>query len=186
MRFAQQQGQVLAEIQDTLAQVEPKEVENLVDLLADADPVFVAGAGRSGLMMRCFAMRLMHLGRTVHVLGETTTPGIQKGELLVIGSGSGETGSLVVAAKKAQRLNAKIAVLTINPESRLGIQALCCVGLPAPSPKLQRETKHSSVQPLGSLFEQSLLLLLETVICQLMERCGQSSDEMFLHHANLE
>jgi 6-phospho-3-hexuloisomerase len=53
-------------------------------------------------MMRAFAMRLMHIGFQVHVAGDVTTPAIRGGNLLIIGSGSGETSGLVSMAAKAR------------------------------------------------------------------------------------
>ena len=58
-------------------------------------------------------MRLMHMGKQVYVVGEIVTPSIQQGDLLLIVSGSGETESLVAMAKKAKRLGATIATVTI-------------------------------------------------------------------------
>ena len=83
--------QVLEELEGALSAISPGEAEAFADAILDAERIFVAGAGRSGLAAKAFAMRLMHLGLPVFVAGETTTPGIRAGDLLVIGSGSGAT-----------------------------------------------------------------------------------------------
>src|SRR5690242_20696995 len=99
-----------AELAACLGRVDENEVARAVDALASAPRIFVAGAGRSGLATRGFAMRLMHMGKQVYIVGDTTTPGIASGDLLVIGSGSGRTASLLGAATKAKDLGASVAL----------------------------------------------------------------------------
>ena len=81
--------QVLSELQACVSQVSAEGLEQALVLIESAPRIFVAGAGRSGLCMRAFGMRLMHLEKTVYVVGETTTPGIAVKDLLILGSGSG-------------------------------------------------------------------------------------------------
>ena len=47
-------------------------------------------------------------------------------------------------------------------------------------------TGFRSVQPMGSLFEQSLLICLDYVILILMDKTQITAEEMFARHANLE
>ena len=162
------------------------QAESLADHILQANSIFVAGAGRSGLGIKAFAMRLMHIGYQVHVVGEITTPNIKEGDLLLIGSGSGETQSLVSMAKKAKSLGAKVALVTIFPQSTIGSCADCIVKIDAPTPKSALANESKSIQPMGSLFEQCLLLLLDIIILKLMDRSGKDSDTMFTRHANLE
>lgn len=88
LKYAQQ---IIEELQHSISQLDHQEAERMAELLLQSNKVFVAGAGRSGLMGRAFAMRLMHVGKEVYVVGETVTPGIEPGDVLVLGSGSGET-----------------------------------------------------------------------------------------------
>ena len=177
---------VVEEIGQCLGRVSGEAVAEAVRLIAAAPRVFCAGAGRSGLAVRAFAMRLMHMGKSVHVLGEVTTPGIRAGDLLVGGSGSGRTASRVAAASKARELGAQVLLFTIDPSSPIGQAASGVVVIPAPSPKARGSGQGQSVQPMGSLFEQTLFVLLDVVVMLLMEREGLRSDEMFKQHANLE
>lgn len=179
-------GLIARELAGSLDAISPEEGERLVEAILKAGQVFVAGAGRSGFMVKAFAMRLMHLGHASFVVGETVTPNIGKDDLLLIGSGSGETGSLVSMANKARRIGAAIAAVTIFPESAIGKIADIVIAVPSPTPKGSAATAFSSVQPMGSLFEQSLLLFLDSVILRLMERDGRDSGMMFARHANLE
>jgi len=43
-----------------------------------------------------------------------------------------------------------------------------------------------SMQPMGSLFEQSLSILLDAVVIMLMQRHKLNANDMFRRHANLE
>ncbi|MBD3921418.1 6-phospho-3-hexuloisomerase [Paenibacillus sp. PR3] len=175
---------ILLELQRTLQSVDEQQVDKLADHITEAGAIFVAGAGRSGLMMRAFAMRLMHLGLRSYVVGETVTPGIAAGDLLLIGSGSGETKGLVSMALKAQSMQANVAAITVVPESSIGKLASTLVHVPAATK--EAGTTAASIQPMGSLFEQSMLLILDAVILRLMERTGQHANAMFGNHANLE
>lgn len=178
---------ITREIDQCLRAVSGEQLDAAVEAIDTAQRVFVAGAGRSGLAVRAFAMRLMHLGKTVHVVGDVTTPGICAGDLLVIGSGSGSTGSLRIQAEKAKAIGADILLLTIMPHSPIGTLADVVVQIPAPSPKAEDAANTvESIQPMGSLFEQSLFLLGDCLILALMQHNQQSSDEMFTRHANLE
>ncbi len=180
---------VLAEIGETVRAVDPAALQALEERIAGARRVYVAGAGRSGLVMRAFAMRLMHLGLTVHVVGDVTAPAFAPGDLLVVGSGSGETGSLCAVGRKARALGGMLAVITIVPTSTLGQLAEVVVRVDAPSPKAATGASpppRRSVQPMGALFEQSMFLLLDAVVMRLAAARGASPEEMFARHANLE
>lgn len=151
-----------------------------------AQRIFVAGKGRSGLQMRAFAMRLTHLEMPVHVVDDVTTPAITENDLLLIGSGSGRTPSLIQYAEKARALNARLAVITIDEASPIAQYADCVLCLPAPTPKLEDTQLTGSILPMGSLFEQALGLLLDIVVLQLMTDLNVNAKQMFARHANLE
>lgn len=174
---------IVSELTKTLAAVPDEAMERLAGDLLGASRVFVAGAGRSGLMMRAFAMRLMHLGLTAYVVGEAVTPSLASGDLLLVGSGSGETKSLVAMAEKARGLDATVALATVAPASTLARLAATVVVIPA---AVKDGGSGGSAQPMGSLFEQSLLLLLDAVVLRLMARQGIDAAAMFGRHANLE
>jgi 6-phospho-3-hexuloisomerase len=156
-------------------------------LMQAAPRIFVAGAGRSGLCMRALGMRLMHLGKTVYVVGETATPSIRAENLLILGSGSGRTAGLLTLAEQAQRQQAKILLFTTDATSPLAELANYRVVIPAPSLTApERARGLMSAQPLGTLFEQSLLILCDGIIVELMQRIGIGAAQMLERHANLE
>lgn len=177
---------VLEELNQTLLSVDFKKVDGFVELIDQAKEVFCAGAGRSGFMVKGFAMRLMHMGVNSYVVGETCTPNIKEDGLLVVCSGSGETKSLVNHAMKAKEIGAKIALITINPDSTIGQLADVVIEIPAPSPKSAKEGQVKTIQPMGSLFEQSEGLVMDISIVLLMDKRAMTSDTMFGRHANME
>jgi 6-phospho-3-hexuloisomerase len=177
---------VLRELDRTLAAISTEEADRFLTALMEAPRVFVAGAGRSGLAVKAFAMRLMHMGRQVFVVGEIVTPGVGAGDLLIVGSGSGETASLRTMAERAKSVGAKVALVTIFPDSSIGRIADVVVTIPAPTPKSSSRGQPVSIQPMGSLFEQSMAIFFDLLVLQLMENAAIDSAAMFERHANLE
>jgi len=179
--------QILAEVAACVRQVSVQDLARAVDLMDSFPRIFVAGAGRSGLCMRALGMRLMHLEKTVYVVGETTTPSIVAQDLLILGSGSGRTTSLLAIAGQARRQGAKILLFTTDASSPLAELADYRVVIPAPSLKTTEGLSGLiSMQPLGTLFEQSMLILCDSLIIGLMQRTGANGAQMFERHANLE
>lgn len=177
---------ILKELTENAKQIRQEELEQFADNIQAAKRIFVAGAGRSGFVARAFSNRLMHLGITVYFVGEPTTPAIQKEDLLIIASGSGETGSLKVMAEKAKKQQAAVAAITIFPEASIGSMADTVIQVPGVTPKSELENKVISVQPMGNTFEQTTWLIFDNIIMILMERLGKTEEEMFKLHANLE
>ncbi len=185
MQTTQYLSVILNELHQTVGLINDQEVEEFVDGIMQARKIFVAGAGRSGFMIKSFAMRMMHIGLEAYAVGETITPRLEKEDLLIIASGSGETKSLVSMAQKAKDIEGKLSLVTINPESTIGKLAKPIVKLPG-SPKEKEKSQYETIQPMASLFEQTLLLLFDSVILKLMEKKGLNSSTMFTRHANLE
>ena len=186
MTFSEYGKKIVGELERTISALSDTQGEKLVDAILQAEQVFVAGAGRSGFSVKAFTMRLMHMGYNAYVVGETVTPNITDKDLIIFGSGSGSTGSLVSMAKKAKAVGAKIALVSILEQSPIGELADIIIRIPAPTPKIEQDTGFASIQPMGSLFEQSLLLALDSIILMLMEKSDKDSDKMFARHANLE
>ncbi|MXN89730.1 6-phospho-3-hexuloisomerase [Flavobacterium sp. Sd200] len=163
------------------------DIESLIPLIAyikQSGRIFILSAGRSGFAMRSFAMRLMHLGLQVYFAGETTTPAIQEGDLLIAASGSGTTGSIVKAAEKAITVKANLVALTTNTQSPLAALAHHVVYIPAA--EKEDHGGNRSKQYAGSLFEQFLLLLMDAVFFSLWKLDNTPAEELWKRHANLE
>jgi 6-phospho-3-hexuloisomerase len=158
--------------------------EALPGLILRADAIFATGNGRSGFALRMGAMRLMHLGRRVHVVGETTTPAIGPGDLLLAVSGSGSTHGTLHAAKTAAKLGAAVVAITADASSALADIASHVLVVPA----VVKTDRSGSVsgQYAGTLFEQLTLILLDAVFYALWKESGQTADQLYKRHGNLE
>jgi 6-phospho-3-hexuloisomerase len=172
------------EITATAAKINDEEMARLAGHLGRPGRVFIAGAGRSGLVLRMAGMRLMHLGLTVHVAGDTTTPAIGAGDLLLVASGSGTTSGVVKSAETAAKVGARVAAFTTNAESPLAKLSDALVIIPA----AQKTDHGSSVsrQYSGSLFEQVLFLATEAIFQSLWDSTNESAEQLWPRHANLE
>lgn len=175
---------IIYELQTNSQMVKEEQMQKLIQLLCDSSQIFLFGKGRSGVAIQGFANRLMHLGLSAYVIGEISTPHTKPGDLLIIGSGSGETEALVSIAKKAKKSGVKLALITMNKKSTLGKMADAMIELPGDS-KGTTETKKS-IQPMGSLFEQTSFLLYDSIVLELMAILKQDSEEMYQRHADLE
>lgn len=180
--------QIINELSQYSPQVKQEEVYGLAKACAEAKRVFVAGAGRSGFAARGFANRLMHLGLTAYFVGDPVTPSIGKGDLLVVGSGSGTTAGMLANVNKAKAAGASVGTLTIFPEAAIGQAADIVITIPGATPKKgnQAADTATSIQPMGSLFEQLSWLVYDSIILELMELTGETGETMFPRHANLE
>lgn len=175
---------ILSEHQQVLQQMPFTAINAIVESIKEANSIFLLGAGRTGFMIKAAAMRLMHLGYTVHVVGETTTPAIGSGDLLIAGSGSGTTGNIVKAAETAKRNSANVICFTTNQDAPLAQIANYTMLIPAAGKEEHKTTV--SAQYAGSLFEQSFLLLFDAIVQYLWETSGTSREELWTRHANME
>jgi len=171
-----------------------EQVRSFVDAMIGANKIFIYGAGRSGLVGKAFAMRLMHLDFNVYVVGETITPAFEQGDLLIAISGSGETTSIVDAAKIAKKEGGKVVAITSYANSTLGRLADVVVEIPGraktdiPTDYIARQmlTKYKWIAPMGTLFEDSTMIFLDGVIALLMATFQKTEKDMRRKHATLE
>lgn len=176
---------ILEEIGSVLDKVNIQEIKKSVGIINGGKRIFVIGEGRSGLMAKSFAMRLMHLGATVYVVGETITPALESGDVLVAISGSGTTKSVVWVAKKAVELGCPVVTMTTNPESELGLTSNFIIHVPAAT-KYRREGEKASIQPLGSLFDQCAHIVFDTACLLYASLKSEDNNGAFARHSNLE
>ena len=155
--------------------------EKLTAMLDKANRIFLAGAGRSKLVGNFFAMRLVHSGYDVSVVGEIVTPSIKQGDLLIIISGSGETEQLVAFTKKAKDVGADIMLISARSNSTIGdlADAVFQIGTPEMYDKVKG-------MPMGTVFELSTLLFLESTISHIIHEKGIAEEIMRERHANME
>ncbi|AFL66208.1 6-phospho-3-hexuloisomerase [Desulfurococcus amylolyticus] len=171
-----------------------KMIDTLIDALRNNKKVFVIGAGRSGLVGKAFAMRLLHLGFNTYIVGETILPRASPGDVLVSISGSGRTRLVVAAAEVAKSVGVKVIAITTYPDSPLGKLADIVVRIPGRTKMAAEEDYisrqilglHEPLAPLGTLFEDTLLIFLDGVIAELMDKLGVTEEELRNRHANIE
>lgn len=176
---------VLTEIAGVAEKVDRDQISTLVERLVDAPRVYVAGEGRSGLMGKAFAMRLMHLGVTVYAMGETITPAVGDGDLVVVISGSGTTSGAVRTAQSARGAGAGVHAVTTDPTSPLGESADAALVLPAAT-KYRRADEAPTIQPLSSLFDQMTHVALDVVCLEVARRRDVDNEKARRSHSNTE
>lgn len=181
----------VAAVSDELDQ---KSVNEMLQLLTSCKNVFLLGLGRSGLVAKAFAMRLMHLGIGVYVVGETITPAIGDEDCLLAISGSGETSYIISTAQIAKKRGSKIIAVTSYVDSTVGKMADLVVHIKGRTKidseknyiRRQINGKHQSLSPLGTLFEVTTLIFLDAVIAQLMVDLGKTENDLKQRHTVLE
>lgn len=176
---------ILNEIQRALEAVDPDQVEALLEALQAAEKVFVIGVGRTMLSLQAFAKRLNHLGIPTYCVGDVNEPAITARDLLIVGSGSGESIVPVAIARKARQYGARVAHIGSNPHSSLAPLADIFVRIPVKT-KLSLPDELLSEQIMSSLFEQSLYLLGDAIALLLAHRRGLDLADLWGYHANLE
>ncbi|MFH1559280.1 MAG: 6-phospho-3-hexuloisomerase [Patescibacteria group bacterium] len=180
-------------LKKVLKTASPEKTKELMKSILSARRVFVFGAGRSGLIGKAFAMRLMHLGKEVFFIGETITPAIQPGDVIFFISGSGDTLSVTNMLKAAQKKQIKILGLTARKNGTLykkGDEIICldtenclCSG---DYLTMQILGSYRKVAPLGTSFESSALVYLDSLIVLLMAQLDKNEQDLKLRHANIE
>ncbi len=174
------------QIESLKRSIDMRQVAEFMDAIERARKIFVMGAGRSGFVARAFAMRLMHLGYDVYVVGETVTPRIGEEDLLITISGSGETTSVVNISRKAkEEIGSTLAAITQNENSTLAKMSDVVVLLNGKN-KHQRDEALSSIAPLGTMFELTALIFLDGLIAELMSIKNLTEKDLERRHAVLE
>jgi 6-phospho-3-hexuloisomerase len=176
---------ILKEVQIVLSKVNDSEVDNLISEILNSNRIVVCGAGRVGMAIRGFGMRLGHLGLNAYTLGDSTVPGIAENDLLIVASGSGETQTIFDLVAIASKNKCRIVAVTGNPDSRIGKLANVIVKITAPS-KTKPVEGFVSVQPMTTLNEQCLGLFFDAVSLKLMDKMGENHETMWARHSNLE
>jgi len=169
-------------------------LDTLLDVKRGGRKALVLGAGRSGLVGKAFAMRLMHVGLDVYVMGETITPAIGEGDIVIIISGSGSGAMSTTAARMAKRLGSIIFAVTSYPDSELAQTSDHIVVVPGREAVAEESDyqsrqllgEHESLAPMGTLFEDTCAVFLDGLIAELMARLEVSEASMRQKHSTIE
>ena len=177
MKLHQLSDNLTDELKRVLRGVGEADVKSLEREIERRKTIFTTAAGRTFILMRPFAMRLMQYGFASYVVGETTTPRMNKGDLLIAASGRGNTAGVIRRAEEARALGGRVFAITSKPDSPLMKIATHKLIIPAPRRTIQFGTNW---------FEQDMFLLLECVSLRLAKKHGITFEKLLLRHANLE
>ena len=193
----QEMMQLMAsKIRSIANKISDEDVEKFLHELLAAKRIYVIGAGRSGLVAKAFAMRLMHLGLCAYVVGETITPALAKGDVIVVFSGSGRTKTVADITETAKELGAHICLISSNADSRIGKISDCVVVIEHQRDDVEDDAvefeirqmmgEHKSFAPLGTLFETVSMIFGDAVISRLMEITKTDESALKNRHTNIE
>lgn len=175
---------ILDELRSVCHNISKDEYEALVLLLNRNHTFYFAGEGRSGLVAKTIAMRLMHAGKKVYVVGETITPAIERNDVLILVSGSGETNQIVHLGKQASKKGAYVFLVTANKNAMK--QRWCMNGLHIPAATKRRlPDEPKTIQPLGNQFDQAVHVILDAAIIESLQS-NDITERMAQRHSNLE
>jgi len=168
---------IVSSIKKTLEE-EIEGTDQFVDLIIGSRRIFVYGVGRSGLIARAFSIRLVQMGLEVYFIGETITPIVEEGHLVIIVSYTGETMSAIQTANIVRRVGAKVVAITANDHSKLAAASNLVIEIHPP-----KDEERKRLAPLGTVFEDAALIYLDSIVAILMEKLGQSEGAMRKRHA---
>ena len=186
---------ILNNIESAEEYLDENSIDEFENIIIKSRNIFVTGAGRSGLAAKAFAMRLMHLGLSAYVVGETISPAIYEEDCIIAISGSGETNTIVSAAQIAKNRGSKVLAVTSYPESSLGQLADSYILVKGRTKKevddenyIKRQIhgNYTSLTPLGTAFELTTLVFLDAIISELMEKMQQTESDLKARHTVLE
>ncbi|HEX9907321.1 MAG TPA: SIS domain-containing protein [Thermoplasmata archaeon] len=152
--------------------------DKMIEYLISSKKIFIYGVGRSGLIAKAFAIRLVQMGLEVFFVGETVTPIVEEGNLVMIVSYTGETMSAIQTANIVRRVGAKVITITSNSNSKLAVASNLVIIIHP-----EKDEDRRRLAPLGTLFENATLVYLDSIVVELMERLGQSEGSMRKRHA---
>jgi 6-phospho-3-hexuloisomerase len=169
---------ILEEVKRTIEKVDESVISEIVKALASAHKIFIYGVGRSGLVGKAFAVRLVQMGLNVHFVGDTTTPIVEEEDLVFIISNTGETMSAVQTANIVRRIGANVISITASSHSKLGIASNIVLELGQP-----RDEQKKRMAPLGTIFELSSMIMLDSMVPLLMAHLKQDETSLRRRHA---
>ncbi len=177
-RFSESIQYICDSVRDCLETYNLGKISCAVEAITGSKQIFVYGAGRSGLVGRTFAMRLMQIGLRAFFIGETITPSVNDEDCVIFVSKTGETQTAIQAAGIVQdKVKARIIVLTASPDSPLAAYGdIVLVIDPV------RKEKDARLAPLGTVFENSAMIFLDALISVLMEGLGETEEDMKVRH----
>lgn len=185
---------IVRHVENIVESLDEKQIEGMIKAVEDAEGIFLMGAGRSGLVAKAFATRLVQLGLRAYVVGESVTPAMTNKDLLIAVSGSGETNSVVRAAEIARKVGSKVLTVTSYPNSSVcklsdyvvTVKGRTKIDIEKDPIRSQIEGTHSSLTPLGTLFEDTVMIFFDGIIAKLMIEMKAGEEDLKRRHAIVE
>ncbi|MDR2455457.1 MAG: 6-phospho-3-hexuloisomerase, partial [Deltaproteobacteria bacterium] len=132
-------------------------------------------------------MRLAHMGKESHWIWDDTTPGIEKGDLLIATLGDGQIGHLNYVCERAKEAGAYLCVVTGSPSGRTAKDLADQIFFLPAAVYRGRDEVVPSIQPMGNLFEQCLLVAFDIAVMLLVDQTpGLTFEKMSHRHRNVE
>ena len=117
--------------------------------------------------------------------GDNSTPSIPEGDILVIGSGSGETDTMKILAEQAKEHGAKLALISGHPESYIGKLADYNIKVARIGANTPEEKEKASIAITRSYYQVAVMLN-DCIMTQMMEKLGIQFEDVMNNHNNLE
>ncbi|WP_026791071.1 SIS domain-containing protein [Pleomorphomonas oryzae] len=165
--------------------LDESEVDRAVTAIAAAKRIALYGVGREGLQIKGLAMRLYHLGLSVSVVGDMSTPPLGRGDLLIVSAGPGYFSTVAALMKTASEAGAQTLCVTAQPSGTCPQAANVVLTIPAQT-MANDSGPATSVLPMGSLYEGAQYILFECLILKLRELLKITPQAMRANHTNLE
>ena len=186
---------ILSGVNGVIQSVDEDEINIMIKQILETKQhkILLLGTGRSGFVGRAFALRLMHLGFNVYVMGETITPALSTEDMVIVISGSGTTTTVVAQAEVAKSIGSKVIAVTSHSDSplaRIADQIIIVKG----RTKIDQDFDYDRRQiigeydnaPLGTMFELSVMVFLDSIIADLMQNLGVHELDLKKRHANAQ
>ena len=168
-----------------------KFIDVCYDGLINKRRFFLLASGRSGMILQCYATRLVHLGAEVHMITNLASiPAMRKRDILIVLSGSGTT-SIVVSLLNTYVNTVKpycIICITSHPETIIGRVGDITI-------KLKGRTKRDRVSsddptddtailtPEGTQFEIAAFTYLDAIIAELAIKLELTNEALLKEHS---
>lgn len=184
------ENEILNEIKQVLDSINEKEVDELIETIKSSDKVVGYGAGRMGLSLKAFMMRLNHLGIRAYYIDDTYIPPLTQYDMVLVSSGSGETSMIKNFVKRVkEKTDCPVAAILGNKNSGIGKLADWVVEFKPCNGGLNSEDsddKISSIQLMSTLNEQATYILFDIMTLKLADRLSLDTEKTKRNHFNVE
>eukprot|EP00210_Caulerpa_lentillifera_P007160 g6850.t1 len=200
--FASVQSVILDEITGILQSVDGRDIKGLARAIRDANNICCYGVSREGLVMKGFALNLFHLGFKSHCVGDTTTPALTRGDLLLVAAGPSYYSTVSALGLEAMRSGARVIAFTAHKTAPLpfaeSVIRIASQTLPPCMPVMNRKLGgvasevvsslpdgRLSCMQMGGSFEAALSLVLDSVCVMLRKKLTIPITDMTQRRTNL-